>query len=255
MNGEVTVFDNFYTKYENATTFISFANAEAIRDQLESDIKAHKMSAEKYAYLSKTYVFLKNYKKSIEYAKKAVKLDKNYEYGYIRIAFGYAKEGNKKETLKYCKMAERLNQNNFFNKTFLIIFYNFCEDYEHAEELFRELIKENDNTAPYLYNIGLVYDAVKEDPVNAEYYYKLALDAGYKDKFNLYYNLADCYSEMQDIDNTEIFIAKCLEMYSNQDLMEKNADCISYRGRYKEAHDILKNLYYTTENKKWIVIN
>ena len=121
-NGEVIVFDNYYTKYDKAETFISILNAKEIVDQLQQDIKSHNMTAEKYAYLSKAYVFSRENKKAIKYAKEAIKKDRNYAYAYVRLAFVYARMGKKKDVLKYCEQARSLGQDNFLNTTFYIIF-------------------------------------------------------------------------------------------------------------------------------------
>ena len=95
------MFDNFYTKYEDVQEFISEANAKDIIEKLEGDLKSRKMTAEKYAYLSKAYIFNQDNKKALKYAKEAIKHDKKYAYGYIRLAFAYAREGNKKEDMNY----------------------------------------------------------------------------------------------------------------------------------------------------------
>ena len=248
------MFDNFYTKYEDVKEFISEANAKDIAAMLENDLKSKKMTAEKYAYLSKAYVFMHDNKKAIKYAKEAIKKDKNYAYGYIRAAFAYAKEGRKKEALKYCKCAEELHQNNFLNLMFMIILYQYCGEEEYAMELSKELEEHNDNSAAYIYNIGFVYEVVKEDYQTAEHYYQKALELGYKDTYNLYINLAKCYSEMQDIENTNYFVDKCLDIATTEDLLEKKSDCLVYEGKYEEAKNILKHLYRNTENKRWIIV-
>lgn len=58
------------------------------------------MTAEQCAYLSKAYVFFHDYKKAVKYAKKSVKLNPGYAYGYIRLAFAYGKQAKKKSVLK-----------------------------------------------------------------------------------------------------------------------------------------------------------
>lgn len=248
------MFDNFYTKYEDVQEFISEANAKDIIEKLEGDLKSRKMTAEKYAYLSKAYIFNQDNKKALKYAKEAIKHDKKYAYGYIRLAFAYAREGNKKETLKNCKIAENLNQSNFLNTTFIILFYNFCGETEHAEELFTELLNNNDNTPQYLYNIGFLYEVVNEDYETAAEYYELAFQGNYKDKFNLYSNLANCYSEMQNVEKANFFVDKCLEIKPTETALERKSDCLVFEEKFDEAKAILKQLYKTTSNKKWILV-
>ena len=95
------MFDDIFTKYEDAECFINEITAKSVRKKLESELKANrKLSAEKYAYLSKACVFTKDDKSALEYAKKSVKTDKNYAYGNVRLAFIFARLGKKKDVLK-----------------------------------------------------------------------------------------------------------------------------------------------------------
>ena len=74
------MYDNIYTKYEDASEMINSITAEAVIQKLEHEIKEDCVTAEKCAYLSKAYIFAGDDKKSLKYAKLAVKLDKNYAY-------------------------------------------------------------------------------------------------------------------------------------------------------------------------------
>lgn len=253
-NGEVIVFDNYYTKYDKAETFISILNANDVITRLQQDVKSHNMTAEKYAYLSKAYVFASKNKEAIKYAKEAIKKDKNYAYAYIRLAFVYARMGKKKEVLKYCEQARSLGQDNYLNSTFYIIFYDFCDKKEEADKLLDELELKNDNTPAYLYNLGFVYDVVKKDYNTAEYYYRKALDANYKDKYNLYTNLANCYSELRDVENAEMFVDKCLEFKKTEDMLDKKIDCLIFRQDYAQAKKLLNDLYKISDDKQTALI-
>lgn len=248
------MFDNQYTKYEKASVFISEINAEEIVGKLEQDIKKHKMTAEKYAYLSKACIFMRDNKKAVKYAKAAIKADKHYAYGYIRLAFAYAKSGNKKETLRNCLIADELNQSNFLYDVFLSIFYNFCGNKDKADEILFELEKNNDESAPYLYNLGFLYCVNKSDYETAEIYLRKAYEKDYRDTYNLYTNLAECYSELRDIENAEIFVDKCLEIKKSEEMLGKKADCYAFKGELEPAAKILRNLYKTTTDKQAIII-
>ena len=59
------MYDNFYTKYEDAKIFINVASAEDVIKMLE---KEKHLTAEQYAYLSKAYVFANDDKKALKYA-------------------------------------------------------------------------------------------------------------------------------------------------------------------------------------------
>ena len=95
------MFDNYYTKYEDAKNFINLLNAKEIVTEFE---KKGKLTAEEYAYLSKAYIYTNETPKAINAAKKSVKLDKNYPYGYIRLAFALGKNGEKLKAkhLQFC---------------------------------------------------------------------------------------------------------------------------------------------------------
>ncbi len=248
------MFDNQYTKYEEATVFISEINAADIAKELEQDIKKHNMTAEKYAYLSKAYVFMYDNKKAIKYAKAAIKADKTYPYGYIRLAFAYAKSGNKKETLKNCLIAEGLYHSNFLYDVFLAVFYNYCGNKEKADDILLELERNNDESAPYLYNLGFLYCVNKSDYETAEIYFKKASEKNYLDKYNLFLNLAECYSELRDIENAEKFVNKCLKIKESEDMLGKKADCLAFRGEIEPAKKIIRKLYKTTTKKQDLII-
>lgn len=248
------MFDNFYTKYEDAKTFISEANADEIVKQLEGDIKKRNMTAEKYAYLSKACIFARDTKKAIKYAKAAIKADKKYPYGYIRLAFALARDGNKKETLQNCLIADELTNSNFLFEVFLAIFYKYCGDTDKARKILNKLEENNDNSAPYLYNLGFLYSVNQNDSETAEYYLQKALKAGYRDTYNLYSNLAECYSDLLDLGNAEFFVDKCLEVTQTQTMLEHKVDCLSYAENYAEAKKLLRKLYKTSENKLAILI-
>jgi len=248
------VFDNQYTKYEEAKIFISEVNAEEIATALEKDVKSKKMTAEKYAYLSKACVFMKDTKKAVKYAKAAIKADKTYPYGYIRLAFAYATMGKKKETLKNCLLAENIDSSNYLYNVFYAIFHHFCDDKDTANKILFKLETNCDESAPYLYNLGVLYSVNKNDYDTAEIYLRKAYDAGYKDTYNVCENIADCYSELRDAENTEFFVDKCLEMKETEDMLGKKADCLAYKGNTKDAAKILRKLYKITDDKQNIII-
>lgn len=248
------MFDNYFTKYENTKKFISEINARKISAELEMELKHGKLSAEKFAYLSKACVFAGENKKAVKYAKEAVKNDKNYPYGYIRLAFAYAKLGNKKECLKNCIIAENLDNNNYFNMAFLILLYRHCDMVEKSSEIFAKFKKLNDKSALYLYNLGFIYSSAFNDKTRAEVCFRDALSLGYKDLYNIYSNLAECYSELGDIEKADYFVERCLEFGETESMLSNKADCYIYEENYKEAKKVLHKIYKTTKNKQTVII-
>ena len=81
---EVIVYDNINTDFQYADMYINEINAPAVISLLlEEENSLGELSAEKYAYLSKAYVFVKDDEKALEYAQKSVKKDIGYVYGHV----------------------------------------------------------------------------------------------------------------------------------------------------------------------------
>ena len=77
------MYDNIHTKYKDAKIFINEINAEAVLEDLTKDLQRKNMTAEKYAYLSKAYIFAGKDELALKYAKLAVKTDKSYLFSSL----------------------------------------------------------------------------------------------------------------------------------------------------------------------------
>ena len=248
------MYDNIYTKYEDAVEMINPVTAESIVRMLEQDIKQTSATAEKCAYLSKAYVFAGDDKKSLKYAKLSVKLDKNYAYGYIRLAFTEGRLGHKAECLKNALKAEELAPDNWLIEAFLVHLYKYCGELERAETLCEKLENLVECCPAYFYNMGFINYST--EPVNYEKaieYFKLAEEYGYADEYNLYYKMMETYGELGNLDKTIEYIDKCIAIQDSCDLRQRKAMCYIYAREYDTALSMLRSLYRESDDKQIIL--
>lgn len=245
------MYDNYYTKYEDAKYFINGKNAKEICEKLLEDVKNKNMTAEKYAYLSKTYTYLQEDKQALEAAKMAVKLDKNYAYGYIRIAFTYARLGKRKKAEKYALIAEELGADNWIISSFLINIYAWLEYVEKVDELLYKLENLNINSADYYYALGFAFGCKQiAEYEKSLYCFKKAEEQGYKNYYDLIYKLMVLFGKLGDTENTEIYLNKCLEYGENEDLLERKILLALYKETPDEALNDMRRYYRITESKQ-----
>ena len=248
------MYDNIYTKYEDAVEMINPVTAESIVRMLEQDIKQTSATAEKCAYLSKAYVFAGDDKKSLKYAKLSVKLDKNYAYGYIRLAFTEGRLGHKAECLKNALKAEELAPDNWLIEAFLVHLYKYCGELERADNLGEKLENLVECCPAYFYNMGFINYST--EPVNYEKaieYFKLAEEYGYADEYNLYYKMMETYGELGNLDKTIEYIDKCIAIQDSCDLRQRKAMCYIYAREYDTALSMLRSLYRESDDKQIIL--
>lgn len=244
------MYDNFYTKYEDAKIFINSVTAENVIKMLE---KEKHLTAEQCAYLSKAYVFFHDYKKAVKYAKKSVKLNPGYAYGYIRLAFAYGKQAKKKECLKNLELAEQFGRDDWFIQAFLAYLYNYTENLEKSEYYLSKLLENQVNSPDYFYNVGFAYYAIiPEKHEKAIEYFEKAKE--YKDKYNLYYKMMESFGVLDNIDKGLEYLEKCLAIHETQSLLERQIQCLIYLERYDEADDLSRKLYRKTDDKQQVLI-
>lgn len=248
------MYDNIYTKYEDASEMINSITAEAVIQKLEHEIKEDCVTAEKCAYLSKAYIFAADDKKSLKYAKLAVKLDKNYAYGYIRLAFTEGRLAHKSECLKNALKAEELAPDNWLIQAFLVHLYKYCGENEKAEIIYNKLDELIEFSPAYFYNMGFInYSVAPENYQKAIEYFKLAEEYGYRDEYNLYYKMMESYGELGELDNTIFYIDKCCEIQDSNDLQQRKAMCYIYAEEYDRALELLRKLYRQTDDKQLVL--
>lgn len=248
------MYDNIFTKYEDAEEMINALTAKSIIEKLEQRIKEKKATAEICAYLSKAYVFVEDDNKALQYAKLAVKLDKNYAYGYIRLAFAEGRLAHKKNCLKSALKAEELAPDNWLIQSFLVHLYKYCGETEKVERIYSQLEALGEQSSAYFYNMGFInYSIAPVDYQKAISFFKIAEDAGYNDKYNIYYKMFESYGYLGDIDNASFYVDKCLELDENNDLKERKAICYIYAGEYDKALEILRKLYKANYEKQAVL--
>ena len=240
---EVIVYDNINTDFQYADMYINEINAPAVISLLlEEETSLGELSAEKYAYLSKAYVFVKDDEKALEYAQKSVKKDIGYVYGHVRLAFTYARMAKKELTLQYVNNADRLNNDeNMYINAFLAILYKYCDNELRAEELIEVLKKHYVNNGEYNYYMGFIYS--QEEPQKAVEYFEKAEILGFKDKFNLWNNLAENYFEIDNYEKAEEYANKCFNTGVTARLLEIKSDCMKQKEDYTSAVKYLRQEY------------
>jgi len=236
------VFDNINTEYRDARLYINESTAQLAVDVLSKDIETNTMTAEKYAYLSKAYIFLGDDEEALKYAKMAVLKDSEYVYGYVRLAFAYARLGQKENVRRFTDTAQSLNQfkNNYIT-SFLAVLYDYCSEPEMAQKQVEALKMKAENTADYFYYIGFVFS--QERPEEALKYLRRAEQLDFEDKYNLWTNLAENYFLLDDFENTEKYVDKCQRICFTKRNLELKAECAKSRGEYEEAISYLRKKY------------
>ena len=242
MKDEVIVFDNINTEYRDARLYINESTAQLAVDVLSKDIETNSMTAEKYAYMSKAYIFLGDDEEALKYAKMAVLKDSEYVYGYVRLTFAYARLGQKENVRRFTDTAQSLNQfkNNYIT-SFLAVLYDYCSEPEMAQKQIDALKMKAENTADYFYYIGFVFS--QERPEEALKYLKRAEQLDFEDKYNLWTNLAENYFLLDDFENTEKYVDKCQKICLTKRNLELKAECAKSRGEYEEAISYLRKKY------------
>lgn len=244
------MYDNFYTKYEDAKIFINQVSAEDVIKMLE---KEKHPTAEQCAYLSKAYIFSEDEKNAIKYAKKAVKLDPEYAYGYIRLAFAFGRDGKKKDCLKNVLLAEKYGADNWLIQSFLVSLFSYINDDEKKNCYLKKLIESDIDSPAYYYSVGYAFNSLKsEDYENALRFFIKAKD--YKDRYTLYKRLMECYGELDDVEKAYEYLEKCLAIKETQELLERRIQCLIYFERFDEAEQYSRKLYKNTEDKQQALI-
>lgn len=240
------MYDNFYTKYKDAKIFINSTTAEDVIKMLS---KEKHPTAEQCAYLSKAYVFADDGKKAVKFARKAVKINPEYAYGYIRLSFALGRMGKKKECLKNLELAEKFGAEDWLVQTFLACIYNYVGNYEKSSYYIEKLLECDDKSPAYYYNVGFVYYAISpEDYEKAIEYFEKAKD--FKDRYNLNYKLMECYGELGDIETALEYLEKCLSIKETQDLLERQIQCMIFLERYDEAERLSRVYYRKADDKQ-----
>lgn len=248
------MYDNIFTKYEDAAEMINTVTAASIVEKLENEIKEKKATAEICAYLSKACLFNNDDNKSLKYAKLSVKLDKNYAYGYIRLAFIEGRLGHKKNCLKNAIKAEELSPDNWLIQAFLVHLYKYCNETERVERFSAKIEACKESSPAYFYNMGFInYSTEPTDYEKALYYFNKAEELGYRDEYNLYYKMIESYGELGDVENTLFYVDKCLKIQDSSDLKERKAMCYIFAGEYDKALELLRKLYRESDEKQIIL--
>lgn len=245
------MYDNYYTKYEDAQDFINERTAKRIIDKLEVDICLKQMTAEKYAYLSKAYVYSGDLKKAINAAKMSIKLDKDYAYGYTRLAFAYGRLGKRQEALENLRIAEKkAREDDWFLWAFWVGIFAWLELKGSANYYLKKLTELKLDTPEYNYAMGFATGSPEQigEYEKALAYFNKALD--YKNEYDLYYKMMIAYGYIDDWDNTLLYLNKCLAFGETEDLLDRKIRVYIWCDRCAEIIDDIKRYYRMTKDDK-----
>lgn len=121
------MFDYINTKYEDAQIIIwdKKSAIEAIKI-ITKQLKKSNNKPELYCYISKAFLFLEEYKKSLKYAQKAEKLDPEYLYAKTRIAFAREKLNQDNEAIRIINIIfyRRKKKNNFLTESLCFLIFS-----------------------------------------------------------------------------------------------------------------------------------
>ena len=236
------MFDNIHTKFKDTKIFITEVSAPSVIEVLRETEAAGKLTAETCAYLSKAYVYASDDDLALAYALKSIEMDPTYPYGYLRAAFSYARAGVSDKALKYARLADMTlkNPNNYIT-AFLIVIYNYCGEEDMAKEKFAELKQVMTGSPEDYYCMGFIYS--QEEPEKAIKWFLKAEEKGYADKYNLWSNLAENYSLLENFEKTEYYADKCLEIGESRIPLKLKAEVLKEKDEYDEALIFLRRKY------------
>ena len=245
------MYDNYYTKYEDAQDFINEKTAQRIIDKLEVDVKFHNMTAEKYAYLSKAYGYADETKKAVNAAKMSVKLDKTYAYGYTRLAFAYGRLGKEKEALKALKEAEKYGrEDDWFLWSFWVCIFSWLQKKGSAQYYLNKLTELQLDTPEYNYAMGFVLGSPKEigEYEKALEYFNKAQD--YKNHYDMIYKMMICYGKIGDYKNAALYLNRCLAYGETEELLERKIQLYLWKDDPDEVLADIRRYYRITREKQ-----
>ena len=241
------MYDNIRTYYKDTNIFINEVTAKTVIKLLKREEEQGTLTAEKCAYMSKAYVFIQDDKTAQKYARMAIRKNKNYPYGYIRLAFTYARLGKKRQTLKFTQMADKFDlSGNCFLLAFMACLYRYCEKNERAEELIEKIKKIPAKGADYYYNLGFIYS--QEEPKTAIEWFVQAEELEYKDRYNLWYNMAENYDLLEDYEKSSLYVEKCLKCGGSFKVFSLKAESLNKDEKYEEAINYLRKQYKSVDN-------
>lgn len=246
------MFDNIHTKYSEAEFYINETNAKFIIESLLVDEKNKQMTAEKYAYLSKACGYNGDFQGAIKYAKMAIRLDKDYSYGYVRLAFAYGRLGKVRDTKNALKKLEHLPDCGYYINSILINIYGWLGEVDKAQNMIDRMLELRLDSPDYYYSLGFSFGAKNiDDFASSVVYYEKAKQAGFQNRFDLFYKLMINYGKLSDVENTLKYLNKCLEYGETEDLLERKIQCYLYDSNVSDSLiSEIRRFYRLTEDKQ-----
>lgn len=157
----------------------------------------------------------KNIEKSIEYYKKALRVNPNNYYAYGGLAGAFTEKRLFREALEYCNKAISIKKLDILICILLVVIYESLEDHILAKEALQKTLNFFDN------NLVAAYDRLSYTYFQlgihkkAEYYCKEALKTN-PNEAGPHYNLALIYSAQEKFQDAKDEFQKVIELTSDK---------------------------------------
>ncbi len=250
------MFDYINTKFEDAKLIINESTAQKVIDLINKTIEEKGETPELLCYLSRAYLYLQEYEKSLEYAQKALSLDENYLYAKARIMMAYYKLNQKKEAVKlFYELKYKKNINVLILYLILIFSSNYSSNYQSLQ-----IISEHKS----LINNLKINEKINSFELNFLIFIQVEIEKNLNKLLNLLKN-AEKYKKADD--ETYMYIGYCLLKSLNKDykktlklfnkslkLNKKNKNSINFKtqifiicGKFNKALQFLNTIENQTE--------
>ncbi len=97
---------------------------------------------------------------------------------------------------------------------FAAIEYDKLNDFDNEEKMLLKALEISNGLYDFIFKLGVFYGARKKDYTKALKYF-LKLEKAAINQYDVFANIAICYSEMRDIENVQLYIKKIIKLNGN----------------------------------------
>lgn len=230
-------------KVEAQTSTFSIADSLFAKGRYKMALKALDKTEDSFLSNYKKaviYESIDNYRKAVEYLKKAITFNDN-EKIKLKLAKNYRSLRNYKKAIKVYEEVLEKDSLNLVLKYQIGKLYIITRNPNNAVSTFKYLVKNDSTNANYSYHLGLSYALQgKRDPMINSF-----LDTFEKDTLHLkaIARLAKSFEKLKDVDSTQLFVDKGLAISPNNlDLNKLKVNQLFKDKKYKETLPYLLNI-------------
>ncbi|EFK38252.1 MULTISPECIES: lipopolysaccharide assembly protein LapB [Peptoniphilus] len=175
--------------------------------------------------------FLKgDYNFSIEYYKKAIEIDKNYDRAYFYLGLIYDKLDRKDEAIECLKKCIEIDSYDYNSYNIIGAIYESKKEYEKALKYVRKSLNIKPGFGEGLFNMGVIYKALGNNDEALNYYKKAV---GEFQSPYLFLNMSALYIEREDYKKAVSILLVGLSDFPNSVNLHYNLAC-SYKNLGKK---------------------